>query len=85
MTYVTRTQNKIKVKGRASLGIEQLAHLLRIYSLSRTLFFDALDSGEVPAHQAEQMRKDPITHIINACDVDEIKKMWDELREKDPS
>jgi hypothetical protein len=78
-------QNKIKVKGRASLGIKQLAHFMRIYSVSRTLFFDELDSGRVPATRAERMRKDPVTHLLNACDVDEIKEMWDQLRETVPS
>ena len=76
------TQNKIKVKGRASLSIERLGHQLRIYSVSRTMFYDELDSGRMvqPAAVLARMRKDAVTHLIEAADVDQIKLMWDAAR-----
>eukprot|EP01046_Picozoa_sp_COSAG06_P000618 COSAG06_NODE_17_length_34906_cov_31.908268_43_plen_236_part_00 len=75
-------QNKIKVKGRASLSIDSLDHLLRVYSLPHSLFYEWLEGEEFNEAQEKAMKIDVVAHLMrdDLCDLESIKKVWDEQR-----
>eukprot|EP01045_Picozoa_sp_COSAG04_P012369 COSAG04_NODE_831_length_10013_cov_78.138894_9_plen_128_part_00 len=77
-------QNRIKVKGRSNLKVQNLDAYMRVYSVPRSLFFDKLTQMEAKPDanvtQINQMRNTPVAHLLEQFNPTEVHLAWVEKR-----